>query len=125
MKRERSVGICRDGNVGGFIPLRGADRSRHDRRAAVVEGFERYFGPRARKVEAYIEKSWSSDPWARGCYAGYMTPGTWVDYGPALREAVGRVHWAGTETATYWSGYMDGAVSSGRRAAAEVVAKLR
>jgi monoamine oxidase len=35
------------------------------------------------------------------------------------------VHWAGTETATYWSGYMDGAVSSGQRAAAEVLAKLK
>lgn len=97
-----------------------ADRSRHARRAAVVECFERYFGPRARKVEAYIEKSWSSDPWARGCYAGYMTPGTWVDYGPALREPVGRVHWAGTETATVWTGYMDGAIQSGERAAREV-----
>ena len=101
-----------------------ADRSSRDRRAVVVACFERYFGPRARKVEAYIEKSWSSDPWARGCYAGYMTPGTWVDYGPALREPVGRVHWAGTETATVWTGYMDGAIQSGERAAREVLRKL-
>jgi monoamine oxidase len=34
---------------------------------------------------------------------------------------VGRIHWAGTETASVWSGYMDGAVSSGQRAAAEVL----
>ena len=46
-------------------------------------------------------------------------------YGPRLREPVGRIHWAGTETATYWNGYMDGAVSSGERAAAEVLAELR
>jgi len=30
------------------------------------------------------------------------------------------VHWAGTETSTYWYGYMDGAVRSGERAATEV-----
>ena len=43
-----------------------------------------------------------------------------LDYGPALREPVGRIHWAGTETATEWCGYMDGAVSSGERVAAEL-----
>ena len=43
-------------------------------------------------------------------------------YGHALREPVGRIHWAGTETSTYWNGYMDGAIRSGERAAAEVLA---
>jgi monoamine oxidase len=37
---------------------------------------------------------------------------------------VGPIHWAGTETATEWNGYMDGAVQSGERAASEVLAKL-
>jgi monoamine oxidase len=37
---------------------------------------------------------------------------------------VGRIHWAGAETATVWNGYMDGAVSSGERAAAEVLARV-
>ena len=41
-----------------------------------------------------------------------------------MRKPVGRIHWAGTETATYWNGYMDGAVSSGERVAAEVAAAL-
>ena len=45
-------------------------------------------------------------------------------YGPALREPVGRIHWAGTETSTYWNGYMDGAVRSGERAAREVLDEL-
>lgn len=51
-------------------------------------------------------------------------PNVWTRYGHALREPVGPVHWAGTETATAWSGYMDGAVRSGDRAAAEVLASL-
>jgi monoamine oxidase len=34
------------------------------------------------------------------------------------------VHWAGTETASYWTGYLDGAVRSGERVATEVAAVL-
>ena len=53
-----------------------------------------------------------------------LAPGTLTDFGTALRGPVGRIHWAGTETSTYWNGYMDGAVRSGERAAAEVLAAL-
>jgi monoamine oxidase len=53
-----------------------------------------------------------------------MAPGTMYDFGAALREPVGKVHWSGTETSNYWCGYMDGAVRSGERAAAEVLAAL-
>jgi monoamine oxidase len=44
-----------------------------------------------------------------------------LGYGDRIRDPVGRIHWAGTETSTYWNGYMDGAVRSGERAAAEVL----
>jgi monoamine oxidase len=50
--------------------------------------------------------------------------GTLVDFGEALREPVGVIHWAGTETSTFWNGYMDGAVRSGERAAKEVLESL-
>jgi monoamine oxidase len=53
-----------------------------------------------------------------------MPPGVWTQYGPALRAPIGRLHWAGTETATIWNGYMDGAIQSGERAANEVRAVL-
>jgi len=53
-----------------------------------------------------------------------MPPGVWTAYGEALRAPVGRLHWAGTETATVWNGYMEGALLSGERAAAEVLAAL-
>ena len=71
-----------------------------------------------------IEHNWSAEPWTRGCYAGYMPPGVWSDYGAALRAPVGRIHWAGTETAEVFTGYMDGAVRSGERAAKEVAGRL-
>jgi monoamine oxidase len=53
-----------------------------------------------------------------------LAPGTLLKYGPALRKPVGRIHWAGTETSTYWNGYMDGAVRSGERAASEVLGRF-
>lgn len=65
--------------------------------------------------------SWSSEEDSRGCYAGYLPPGVWPDYGDQLRAPVGRVHRAGTETATEWNGYLDGAVRSGHRVASEIL----
>jgi monoamine oxidase len=90
------------------------------RRNAVVGCFARIFGPAAAQPVDYVERVWAQEEWTRGCYGCYMPPGGWVSYGPALRAPIGRIHWAGAETATVWSGYMDGAVQSGERAAAEV-----
>jgi monoamine oxidase len=45
-----------------------------------------------------------------------------TEFGPALAAPCGRIHWAGTETADFWTGYMDGAVRSGERVAKEVAA---
>ncbi len=53
-----------------------------------------------------------------------MPPGVMTAYGDLIRTPEGRLHWAGTETATVWNGYLDGAVRSGERAAAEVLAPL-
>jgi len=50
-----------------------------------------------------------------------MPPGVWTSCGEDMRVPIGRIHWAGAETATVWNGYMDGAVSSGERAAVEVI----
>jgi monoamine oxidase len=95
-------------------------RSAARRRAAVLAQFARWFGPEARAPRAYVEQNWMEEGWSRGCYGAWAPPGVLLDYGPALREPVGRIHWAGTETATEWCGYMDGAVSSGERVAAEL-----
>ena len=95
-----------------------------ERRDAVVAGFARLFGPRAAKPEGFVERSWADEEWTRGCYGCSFTTGGWTAYGPALREPIGPLHWAGAETATVWNGYMDGAVQSGERAAGEVLAAL-
>jgi monoamine oxidase len=95
-----------------------------ERRAAVLRNFAQFFGDAALKPTQYIEKDWSGEQWTRGCYVGFTPPGVLSDFGTAIREPVGRIKWAGAETATYWNGYMDGAVSSGRRAAREALADL-
>jgi monoamine oxidase len=93
-----------------------------ERRARVVEGFARLFGARMREPIDYHDFDFSSEPYIRGCYAGYFPPGAWTRYGAHLRAPTGALHWAGTETATEWYGYMEGAVRSGERAATEVLA---
>ncbi len=90
----------------------------------MLSAFTRLFGPAAAHPRRLIEHNWSQEVWTRGCYAGYLGPGVWSDYGAALRAPVGRIHWAGTETAEVFTGYMDGAVRSGERAAREVRAEL-
>jgi monoamine oxidase len=95
------------------------------RRRAVLDSLVRYFGPRAGKPDRYLERDWQQEKWSGGCYGTLFGPNVWTRYGPALREAVGPIHWAGTETASRWTGYMDGAVRSGERVAAEVLALLR
>jgi monoamine oxidase len=95
-----------------------------ERRAAVLESLARYFGPKVKKPLDYVEHDWLRERWSRGCYVGIMPPGVMLDYGMTLRPPIGRIHWAGTETATRGAGYMDGAVQSGERAAAEVAARL-
>jgi monoamine oxidase len=92
-----------------------------ERRAAVVGSLVDFFGPRAAEPVEFVDLDWTEEEWTRGCYGAHFPPGVWTQYGSVLRAPVGRVHWAGTETATVWSGYMDGAVQSGERVAAEVV----
>ena len=94
------------------------------RRDHLVDVLTRALGPQAASPRAYVDRSWSAEPWTRGCYGAHLPPGAWTQLGPALRPPVGPIHWAGTETAERWMGYIDGALESGERAAVEVLAEL-
>lgn len=116
------------GIVFGFI---GGDNARAHRRLSaskrrkvVLANYVNFFGAKAAKPIEYFETDWSVSPWTRGCPVGIGGTGIYTAYGPALRKPVRRIHWAGTETSTYWNGYMDGAVRSGERAATEVLDQL-
>jgi monoamine oxidase len=95
-----------------------------ERRTAVIDCFTRLFGPRAARPGDYLERLWAEEEWTRGCYGCHMPTGAWTNYGPALREPIGPLHWAGTEYATVWNGYMDGAVRSGEQVAREALERL-
>ena len=112
------------GFIEGDEGRRWGRRSQEERRAEVLDCLARYFGERARVPQEYVEMSWAEEEYSRGCYAGFLPPGVLTAYGEALRAPVGRLHWAGTETATEWNGYMDGALQAGERAAREVMAAL-
>lgn len=94
------------------------------RREEVLHSLARFVGPRALSPVSYLEHDWNTEEWTRGCYGAHLPPGAWTQVGQALRAPVGRIHWAGTETATRWCGYIDGAITSGERAALEAVQAL-
>ncbi len=99
-------------------------RPLEERREAALACLTRYFGSAAAHPIDYIDHDWGAEPFIRGAYAAILPTGAWTNFGRALREPVGRVHWAGTETSTISFGYIDGAVRSGERAAAEVLALI-
>jgi monoamine oxidase len=112
------------GFIEGELAREWARKPAAERREGVLRNFAAYFGDEALSPLDYVEKDWSKEGWTRGCYVGFTPPGVLLDYGEAIRRPVGRIHWAGAETATLWNGYMDGALRSGTRAADEVLAEL-
>lgn len=91
------------------------------RREQAVADLVKYFGPEAAQPLAYVDQDWTQERWSLGGYVAHAPPGVMTTYGSALREPCGRIHWAGSETATEWAGYLDGALQSGIRAAGEVL----
>ena len=116
-----------DAIYGAIIGFISGDKAREwsqnlksERKEACIDQLVGYFGSRANEVIEYHEKDWMADEWTRGCYVGYMPPNVLSVYGNCLKEPSGRIHWAGTETSDIWNGYIEGAIISGERAAAEI-----
>lgn len=117
-----------DGTVAAIVGFVLADKTRmvdlspEQRRDKICRCYAKVFGTtEALKSVHYEEINWMSEAYSGGCYTGICPPGLLTMYGPVLRESVGRMFFAGTETATQWSGYMNGAVEAGERAAREVL----
>lgn len=120
---DNSPGIMM-GFIGGHDARVWQDRPASELKTAALQNLANYFGSEALSPSRVLTFNWSTEVWNRGCPVAVLGPGTLIDFGPALRVPVDRIHWAGTETSTYWNGYMDGAVRSGERAASEVLAAL-
>jgi monoamine oxidase len=92
-----------------------------ERRATLLKMLRTRLGPKAAHPVEVLELNWSEERWTRGCSCAHFAPGVLTQYGALLREPVGRIHWAGTETATTSYGAMDGAVRSGERVCEEIL----
>ena len=117
-----------DGSVGVLFAFTGgsaagrlARLSPAERRKQVLARFRQYVGDQALTPTQFIEHDWRREKWTGGCPTGVPRLGVLSKYGGTLRAPIGRVHFAGTETADYWQGYMDGAVRADERAAREVL----
>ncbi|KAL2099953.1 hypothetical protein ACEWY4_004347 [Coilia grayii] len=112
------------GFIAGLQAYDWSSRKLEERRDAVVASLVRYLGPEASSFIHYVEKDWAQEAYSGGCPVNVMVPGMLTYFHPSLRRPFGRIHWAGTETATKWCGYMSGAIQSGHRVALEVLARL-
>ncbi|MFH9349743.1 flavin monoamine oxidase family protein [Kitasatospora sp. NPDC017646] len=118
-----------EGGIGvltGFVTGREAHRfgalTPGRQRAEALDQADRLF-PMLPEPIGFHVTDWLNDPFSEGCYAALLGPGDWTRIGPTLTEPHGRVHWAGTETSTAYFGLMEGAVRSGHRVVAEILAR--
>ncbi|WNF38226.1 FAD-dependent oxidoreductase [Bacillaceae bacterium IKA-2] len=122
----------KDGEVGILTIISSGDSTRElanhspeKRKIIVLTALTRLFGPSANKPSQYFEKNWAEEEWTRGGYGVHFAPGVITSLGKTLVKSIGPIHWAGSETASLWRLYMEGAVQSGQRAAQEVILTLR
>ncbi|XP_038228801.1 amine oxidase [flavin-containing] B-like isoform X1 [Dermochelys coriacea] len=113
----------------GFILARKCRRLTHltkeERKRRICELYAKVLGSEeALHPVHYEEKNWCEEQYSGGCYTAYFPPGIMTQFGRIIRQPVGRIYFAGTETATEWSGYMEGAVQAGERAAREVLCSM-
>ncbi|KAL2206903.1 monoamine oxidase [Sarocladium strictum] len=109
------------GLFGGRKAITFLGMSEEERQETILQELVACFGNKAALPDRLSIHSMMYEEWLNGCPVAVPSPGTWTSLGPWLRKPCGRIHWAGTETSTRWSGYMEGAVISGIRAAKEVI----
>ncbi|MFA5608241.1 MAG: FAD-dependent oxidoreductase [Leucobacter sp.] len=98
--------------------------SPEEREKRFIEILVNNFGEKSRDVLYMHETDWTIQPWTGGAPVTFMPTGLLSSAGSALREPAGRIHFAGTEAAPMWSGYIEGALRAGRIAALEVQGRL-
>jgi monoamine oxidase len=96
-----------------------------ERRRAILAELVARFGDKAVSPMDYVEQCWTTERYSGGGMLSHAPPGVLTEFGPALREPCGRIHWAGTESSAVMCGWVDGAVRSGERAAAEAMQRER
>jgi monoamine oxidase len=112
------------GSPGILMFLAGGQASNECRELLATEGIDgviarlQWLGRPSRPIASWFT-SWEDDPLARGGYAVF-DPGFDPSLRDWLRRPAGRVMFDGEHTSLKWEGFMNGAIESGLRAAAEV-----
>ncbi len=100
-------------------------KTQEERKKALIKQTVDYFGPKAANVFMFLEKDWTQEEFIGGAPVTLGITGSTSNLA-LLRQSHGeRIHFAGTETATQWNGYLSGAVQSGKKAAAQVIKQLQ
>ncbi|CAK8685069.1 unnamed protein product [Clavelina lepadiformis] len=114
------------GFIGGEHAVYWTTKSKLERESIVIQSLVAILGKEAESLLLqYADKDWCKEPYQSGGPVCMMQPGCLKYFHQALRRPFYSVHWAGTETAQKWTGFMDGAVESGIRAASEVANRLQ
>jgi monoamine oxidase len=92
-----------------------------ERRDLWLHSLAALYGSKALWPRVHLETDWAAEEWSLGGMIAHFAPGVLTNYGRALREPAGRIHWAGSEYATEMHGLMEGAVRSGEHAAEQVI----
>ncbi|MEI5992784.1 flavin monoamine oxidase family protein [Candidatus Enterococcus mansonii] len=93
------------------------------RKQLLINELVKVYGEQAREPKYFLTQDWNEETFTNGCFTGHFAPCGFLKYGAIIREEVGGIHWAGTETATIWNGYFEGAVRSGEREAEKIIKK--
>ncbi len=116
----------KDGSRGVLTILITGDSARSEvTKDRVLAELVPFLGEEALSPLEVYSHNWSEQEWTRGGYGVHFAPGVLTSYGGALSEPVACLHWSGTETATEWRLFMEGAVQSGERAASEVLERIQ
>ncbi|MFM7265107.1 MAG: flavin monoamine oxidase family protein, partial [Cyanobium sp.] len=122
---DSSPPSCTPGVLAGFVAAARVRRlAPEQRRQAILADLVAFWGEAAASPAELILHDWTAEPWTTGAFTSFLVPGAWTSVGAALRQPVGPVHWAGTEAATRWPGYFEGAIEAGLAAAQGALAQL-
>jgi len=108
------------GFIAGERAVRWQRLGEAERRWAVLQDLECWWGAEAAEPADLVLHNWNAEGWSGGAFTSFLTPGAWTTYGSIAQKPHGRVVWAGTEAASRWPGYFEGAIEAGLAAAGRV-----
>lgn len=115
--------------ISGAMRNKWSEMNELSKQEAIIDHLATLVGPeladKARDVLEINYVDWTTQEWLEGGPTSSMGPGLLREYGEHLRAPFKNLVFSGGETAYEWKGYLEGAITSGNRAAKEVIASLK